>query len=57
MITIADASAQIQAHPAPVILIDTCSLLDLFRRDAKSLQPRAPAEVIQSAPEFLLLGL
>jgi hypothetical protein len=31
MISIATAVAQVCAQPAPVIFIDTCSLLDLFR--------------------------
>jgi hypothetical protein len=53
MITIANASAQIQANPVPVIFIDICSLLDLFRRDAKSFQPRVPADEIQAAAKLL----
>jgi hypothetical protein len=51
-ISLADAFTQIQAAPlAPVILLDTCSLLDLFRTDESQTkvpyQPRAPHEVIR----------
>jgi len=41
------------AHPAPVIILDTCSLLDLFRRDSTRQQPRATAKEIRTAAELL----
>src|SRR5437870_1716302 len=53
MIAIADALLQIQAHPASVLLIDTCSFLDLFRRDSKRFQPRVPHEEIRAAADLL----
>ncbi|HBI41992.1 MAG TPA: hypothetical protein DDY78_03920 [Planctomycetales bacterium] len=57
-ITIADAFAHIQAQPpVPVILIDTCSFLDLFRADETttklSFQPRAPHQEIRAAADLL----
>jgi hypothetical protein len=53
-ISIADAVSQIQTQaPVPVILIDTCSLVDLFRRDEKRLQPRVPAQEIRAAADLL----
>ena len=59
-ITIAAAVAHIQARPpAPVIFIDTCSFLDLFRPDETqsgvSFKPRAPHQEIQTAAELLNL--
>jgi hypothetical protein len=55
MIPISAAVAQILAQPAPVILLDTCSLLDLFRRDSTRQQPRVPAGEIHAAAELLQL--
>jgi hypothetical protein len=55
MITIAAALAQIRASPAPVILLDTCSPLGLFRRDSVRQQPRVPADEIRTAAELLQL--
>jgi hypothetical protein len=57
-ITIADAFAHIQAQlPAPVILIDTCSFLDLFRPDETQtkvpFQPRVPHQEIRAAADLL----
>lgn len=53
-ISIADAVSQILAQPpAPVILIDTCSFVDLFRRDEKRFQPRVPAQEIQAAADLV----
>lgn len=53
-VSIADAVAQILARPpAPVILIDTCSFVDLFRRDEKRFQPRVPAQEIRAAADLL----
>jgi len=50
MFTIADAFARIQAHPpVPVILLDTCSFVDLFRRDERRFQPRVNAQEIRAA--------
>ena len=60
-ITIADAFAHIQAQPpAPVILIDTCSFLDLFRPDETQtrspFQPRAPHQEIRAGADLLDLA-
>jgi hypothetical protein len=55
MSTIADAVAHIRARAAPVILLDTCSLLDLFRRDSTRQQPRVSANEIRTAAELLQL--
>jgi hypothetical protein len=52
MTPIAVAAAQILAHPAPVIVLGTCSLLDLFRRDVQRQQPRVPVGEIQAAAEI-----
>jgi hypothetical protein len=53
-ISIADAVSQVQAQgPVPVILIDTCSLVDLFRRDEKRFEPRVPPEEIRVAADLL----
>src|SRR5207302_10783235 len=57
-ITIADAFAYIQAQPpVPVILVDTCSFLDLFRADETAtklpFQPRVPHQEIRSAADLL----
>jgi hypothetical protein len=51
MITIPAAVAQIGAQPAPVIILDTCNFLDLFRRDTARQQPRVPAEEIRTASD------
>ena len=48
MTTIADAATHIRRHPAPVILLDTGSLLDPFRRDSARKQPRVTAEEIRA---------
>ena len=55
MTTITAAVAQIIAKPAPVIILDTCNFLDLFRRDTTRQQPRVPAEEIRIASELLQL--
>jgi hypothetical protein len=59
-IALADAFSQIQAAaPAPVILIDTCTFLDLFRADESQTripyQPRAPHQEIRAAADLLAL--
>jgi hypothetical protein len=59
-ISLADAVAQIQAgSPAPVIFIDTCSFLDLFRTDESHTkvpyQPRVPHQEIRDAADLLAL--
>jgi hypothetical protein len=55
--TIADAVARITAEPAAVLIIDTCSLLDLFRfrfDPDKGRQPLiVPVEEIQAATDLL----
>ena len=56
--SIADAVAHILAQaPVPVILIDTCSFLDLFRPDETQtrvpFQPRAPHQEIRAAADLL----
>ena len=56
MITISAAVAQIIAQPAPVIILDTCNLLDLFRRDSTRQQPRVPSEEIGVASQLLQLA-
>ena len=53
MTTITAAVAQIIAQRAPVIILDTCNFLDLFRRDTTRQQPRIPAEEIRIASELL----
>jgi hypothetical protein len=53
MTTIHAAVTQIIAQPAPVLILDTCNFLDLFRRDTVRQQPRVPAEEIQFASELL----
>ncbi len=55
MTTMTAAVAQILAQPAPVIILDTCNFLDLFRRDTTRQQPRIPAEEIRIASELLQL--
>ncbi len=54
-ISIADAVTQImaQAAQAPVILIDTCSFVDLFRRDERRAQPRLRAQEVRAAADLL----
>jgi hypothetical protein len=59
-ISLADAFAHIHAGPpAPVILLDTCSFLDLFRTDESQTkvpyQPRAPHQEIRDAADLLAL--
>ena len=55
-ITIADAVYGILAKPSvPVILIDTCSFIDLFRRDATRFQPRVPVQEILAAADLVEL--
>jgi hypothetical protein len=59
-ISLADAFAQVRAGPpAPVILIDTCIFLDLFRTDESQTkvpyQPRAPTQEIRDAAGLLAL--
>jgi hypothetical protein len=55
-ISIADAVVLILAQaPAPVILIDTCSFVDLFRRDERRWQPRVVAQEINAAADLLEL--
>jgi hypothetical protein len=59
-LTIADAFAHIQAQPpAPVILLDTCSFLDLFRPDESQnkvpFQPRVPHQEMRAAADLLAL--
>jgi hypothetical protein len=53
MTTILAAVARIIAQPAPVLILDTCNFLDLFRRDPARQQPRVPAEEIRFAAELL----
>lgn len=53
MSAIPDAVARMLAAPAPVIILDTCSLLDLFRRDDSRKQPRVPVDEIAVAVEIL----
>ncbi len=47
---------RIRASPAPVLIIDTCNYLDLFRRDDVSKQPRVEFEDIQTAADLLALA-
>jgi hypothetical protein len=55
-ISIADAVSRVLAQPAaPVILIDTCSFVDLFRRDEKRSKPRVSAQEIRAAADLLEL--
>jgi hypothetical protein len=51
-ISIADACALIQSKaPAPVILIDACNFLDIFRSDPA--KPRVPHQEIRAAADLL----
>lgn len=52
MTPISKAVKKILATPAPVFILDTCSLLDLFRRDFNRKQPRVPPEEIKAAAEI-----
>jgi hypothetical protein len=59
-ISLADAFARIQAGPpAPIIFIDTCVFLDLFRADESQTkvpyEPRAPHREIRDAADLLAL--
>ncbi len=52
-ISITDAVTHILTQPpVPIILIDTCSFVDLFRRDEKRFQPRAPAQEIRAGADL-----
>jgi hypothetical protein len=54
--TIDEAVARVLAvPPAPVILADTCSFLDLFRADESAHQPRVPSEELSKSAELLAL--
>ena len=53
MTAISDAADAIIQSPAPVLIIDTCCFLDLFRRDDGTKWPRVPSEEIGAAAEFL----
>ena len=55
MIPIPVAVATILATPAPVLVFDTCSFLDLFRRDIPRQQPRVSSGEINAAAEILQL--
>jgi hypothetical protein len=55
MSPIADTMAQICAQAAPVVMLDTCSLLDLFRRDDPPQQPRVVSDEIRAASDLLQL--
>lgn len=51
-ISISDALAHIMAKPdVPVILVDTCNFLDLFRSDTT--KPRVPQQEIRAAADLL----
>jgi hypothetical protein len=57
-LSIADAFEQIRSKPAsPVIMVDTCNFLDLFRSDEHQskvqFQPRVPQQEIQAATDLL----
>lgn len=53
-ISIADACALVQSKaPAPVILVDTCNFLDIFRSDPA--KPRVPHQEIRAAADLLNL--
>ncbi len=56
MTTIADVVARVIAQPTPVIIIDTCNFLDLFRHEAGSNKPpRVPVPEIREAVNLLRL--
>jgi hypothetical protein len=55
MSSISDVVVQIVARPAPIIIVDTCNFLDLFRCDSNRQQPRVPAQEIRIASELLEL--
>ncbi len=57
MTTIPAAVARIIAQPAPVLILDTCNFLDLFRRDTARQQPRVPPQEIQFASELLQMAI
>src|SRR5207302_1619021 len=51
-ISIGDACAFVQGKaPAPVILVDTCNFLDIFRSDPA--KPRVPHQEIRAAADLL----
>jgi hypothetical protein len=53
-VSIADAFDKIRSEPpVTVILVDTCTFLDLFRSDAT--KPRVPHQEIQAAADLLEL--
>lgn len=56
MTTIADAATHITTRPAPVLFIDTCSFLDLFRRDGTRKQPRVAPDEVRAAADLLQLA-
>jgi hypothetical protein len=53
MTPIATVVTQLLAHTAPIFLLDTCSLLDLFRQDSTRHQPRVAPEEIEAAVKLL----
>ncbi len=53
MTPIPDAVRHVLGQPGPVIFLDTCSLLDLFRHDDPSKQPRVPVEEVAAAAALL----
>jgi len=55
MTPIPAAVAKMIATPAPVLIIDTCNFLDLFRRDSPRQQPRVPPAEIEAAAEIIQL--
>ncbi len=52
MLNISAATNRFRIHPAPILIIDTCNFLDLFRRDSTPSQPRVPADEIRIASEL-----
>ncbi len=53
-VTITEAAAKILAQPhVPVMLLDTCVFIDLFRGDEKRIVRRVPVEEVQVALELM----
>ncbi len=55
MTSLSDAATRILAAPAPVLVLDTCSLLDLFRRHQNQPMPKTPPEEYRDVWEMGLL--
>lgn len=55
MTPISQVASDILQAPAPVFVVDTCNLLDLFRRDEKQQRPRVGPTELQAAVDLVQL--